>query len=260
MIAIIFYFSATGNSQYAAEKIASATGDRIISIGLALKDEHFAFDVSNDERIGLVVPTFAWTLPGVVAEFINKMELTGYKDQYVYGVFTCGESSGKESAALYTMLKEKSIDFNGSFDLVMPDNFILWSQVPSEDRLHQIFKSADEVLDAIISKIVVKENGVLDSEKPDDLYMPLITISSADGSSKFYATSECNGCGLCKEICPMRCIEMDSEQHPVWQGDCTMCLSCLHRCPEQAIQHANDTLDKGRYINPHVKLQLNNEY
>ena len=40
---MIFYFSATGNSQYAAEKIAEATGDRLISIGQALRDTHFDF-------------------------------------------------------------------------------------------------------------------------------------------------------------------------------------------------------------------------
>jgi flavodoxin len=89
---MIFYFSATGNSQYAAERIAAATGDQVISIGQALREEQFDFDITGDAHLGFVIPTFAWTLPGAVALFIKNLNLTGYSGQYVYGVFTCGQA------------------------------------------------------------------------------------------------------------------------------------------------------------------------
>lgn len=257
---MLFYFSATGNSQYAAEQIAAATGDRTISIGLALRDDHFSFDVSGDEYIGFIIPTFAWTLPGAVAKFITNMMLTGYSDQYVFGVFTCGENSGSESAALNTMLKEKTISFNGSFDLKMPDNFIIWSDVPSQERLNILLKETDEALDAIVTSIKAKRNGKIDLKPPKELYMPIAEISTKEGSSKLYATSDCNGCGLCQSICPMRCIKEGEDRRPFWEGFCTLCLSCLHRCPKKAIQHGNDTLNKGRYINPSVTFQFENKY
>jgi flavodoxin len=50
---MIFWFSSTGNSQHAAEKIAAATGERTISIGAALRDGHYDFDISGDSRLAL---------------------------------------------------------------------------------------------------------------------------------------------------------------------------------------------------------------
>jgi ferredoxin/flavodoxin len=257
---MLFYFSATGNSQYAAEKVAAATGDRLISIGIALRDSHFSFDVSSDKYIGFIIPTFADTLPGAVAAFIEKLELTGYQDQYVFGVFTCGVSTGCESAALRAMLQSKSIAFHGSFDLVMPDNFIIWSDVPAPRRLEAILKTSDQTLDGIIASITTKKPGKIDSGTPQDLSMPMSRISSKDGSSQFYATSDCTGCGLCRSLCPMRCIQEGEKGRPVWDGTCTMCLACLHRCPAKAIQHGKDTLNKGRYVHPNVEVRFENKY
>ncbi|NLG11362.1 MAG: hypothetical protein GX562_07540 [Coriobacteriaceae bacterium] len=260
MIAIIFYFSATGNSQYAAERIAQATNDRVISIGLALKDKHLTFDVSTEERIGFVIPTYAWTVPGIVADFIQQAVFSSNVSSYVYAVLTCGENTGKEAVALHSLLKEKGIGLNASFDLVMPDNFILWTDIPSEDRLDEILASADETIDQAISTIIDKQGNFSDSQLPEDLFMPLISISSSEGTSKFFATEACNGCGLCQELCPMSCIELNSENRPSWEGLCAMCLSCLHRCPVQAVQYGSETIGKTRYINPHVEDRLENIY
>jgi NAD-dependent dihydropyrimidine dehydrogenase PreA subunit len=254
---MIFYFSATGNSQYAAEKIAEATGDRLISIGQALRDARFDFDISGDTTLGIVVPTFAGTLPGAVALFIEKLNLSGCANQYVCGVFTCGESSGNESAALGTLLKTKSIPFSGSFDLVMPDNFIIWSDVPSPARLESILNSADKALEHIISAIRQKCPGTIGTGIPKDLYMPMETISTTDKTSKFFADDKCTACGLCIKLCPMRCIKPDDKGHPLWEGTCTLCLSCLHRCPMKAIQYGKDTQNKSRYVNPRVKHRTN---
>jgi NAD-dependent dihydropyrimidine dehydrogenase PreA subunit len=249
---MIFYFSATGNSQYAAEKIAAATGDRLISIGQALRDSHFDFDVSKDDYLGFVVPTFAWTLPGAVALFIEKLHLKGCSNQYVFGVFTCGESTGGEGAALNAVLKSKGIDLNGTFDLVMPDNFIIWSDVPQPSQLDSILKNADKTLEQIIKAVQSKTPGAADLRAPESLFMPMEEISTAKKTSKFYADDKCTACGLCMALCPMRCIIPDDAGRPLWEGTCTMCLSCLHRCPVHAVQHGSDTQKKGRYVNPNI--------
>lgn len=250
---MILYFSATGNSQYAAEKIAAATGDRMVSIGGALREAQYEYDISEDSYLGFVIPTFAWTLPGAVAQFIDRLKLQGYGNQFVYGVFTCGESSGSESAALRTILASKSIGLDSTFDLVMPDNFIIWSDVPAPARLENMLNQADKTLTRIIDAIEEKASGEVDTGVPKDLFMPTSEISSAKGTSKFYADEKCTACGLCMAICPMTCIKKDNNSHPLWEGTCTMCLACLHRCPVKAIQHGSDTQNKGRYVNPKVK-------
>ena len=52
---MIFYFSATGNSRYVAERIAAATGDETISIPDCCKSDRFSFD-ETDKTVGIVCP------------------------------------------------------------------------------------------------------------------------------------------------------------------------------------------------------------
>jgi len=250
---MIFYFTGTGNSLYAAQRIELAFGNPMVDIGRAVKHGVYEYDVSEQKRIGFVVPTFAGTLPGIVGEFLEKLTLLGYTGQYVFGAFTCGESSEQECAALRTMLENKGIGFNGSFTIVMPDNFIVWSNVPPEDKLSRILENADRMIDSMIEKLASYENGEIQTGAPRMLYMPIQNISSGAGTSVLYADEKCTGCGKCAERCPLGCVKI-SDGKPTWEGRCTMCFACLHRCPRKAIQHGKDTLNKGRYVNPKAKF------
>lgn len=71
---MIFYFSATGNSRYVAERIAAATGDETISIPDRCKSDRFSFD-ETDKTVGIVCPTYSWGLPSIVQEFLEKLTL-----------------------------------------------------------------------------------------------------------------------------------------------------------------------------------------
>jgi ferredoxin len=204
--------------------------------------------------LGFIVPVFAGTLPGIVGLFLERLTLSGYAGQYVYGVFTCGESSGFESAALNAALSAKGIGYNGSFDVVMPDNFIVWSDVPPQSRIDTILADADRMLDEIIAAVKSKTDGRIDASAPKMPYFPLQKVSSKDGTSKLFADDKCTACGLCADICPMSVIKRDTDGKPQWDGNCTMCFACLHRCPPMAIQHGDDTADKGRYVNPNITL------
>ena len=91
---MIFYFSGTGNSYYAAKKVAEATGEKLISISQALKERQFSYELADHEKIGFVMPIYAWDMPYFIIEFINKLELKGYQDQYVFGLVTGGGKTG----------------------------------------------------------------------------------------------------------------------------------------------------------------------
>ncbi|MDR2421657.1 MAG: EFR1 family ferrodoxin [Oscillospiraceae bacterium] len=250
---MIFCFSATGNSLYAAQRLAEATGDTLIDIGEALRGGKYEYDAAGDERIGFVAPTFAGTLPGAVGIFIERLRLTGAGGRYVYGVFTCGGSDGFEPAALYAMLKAKGIGFDGSYTVVMPDNYIVWSDVPPEPALGAILDGADKALDVIIEAVKAKKPGKIDERPPQMLYMPLTEVSASKGTGALFADGSCAGCGLCAENCPMGCVTV-VDGRARWEGLCTMCFACLHRCPARAVQHGNDTQNKGRYVNPRVRF------
>lgn len=72
---MIFYFSATGNSKYVASRLANALDSEMISVADCLKSGRLSFEIQTDERVGFVFPTYAWGLPSVAREFMQRMEL-----------------------------------------------------------------------------------------------------------------------------------------------------------------------------------------
>jgi flavodoxin len=55
---MIFYFSGTGNSLYAAKSIAQHNGEELVSISAAINsgDEFYKYSLRDNEVIGFVYP------------------------------------------------------------------------------------------------------------------------------------------------------------------------------------------------------------
>ena len=51
--------------------------------------------------------------------------------------------------------------------------------------------------------------------------------------------SECNGCGKCREICPMNCFVNDLV---VPEGTCIKCMACVADCPNKAKYFTDEDL------------------
>jgi len=45
---------------------------------------------------------------------------------------------------------------------------------------------------------------------------------------------KCNGCGVCKEICPVNAIKIEREKIII-SDDCVECGACVNECPRGAI-------------------------
>ena len=68
----------------------------------------------------------------------------------------------------------------------------------------------------------------------------------ATDDSKYLSTDACIHCGKCVEVCPLKNITLE-DGCPKWNGNCTMCMSCYHHCPVNAIQYGKATVGKGQY-------------
>ena len=79
----------------------------------------------------------------------------------------------------------------------------------------------------------------------------------------FQVTDACIGCGICTEVCPRGNYKLTSEGVK-GEGDCDFCFSCIHNCPQHAIQFASlpgdpllaqgEVNPNARYRNEHVSL------
>lgn len=253
---MIFCFSATGNSEYAAECVAAATEDHVVSLRSAVRGRGYAYDVSCEERIGFVFPVYFQGLPSILHFFLKKLELTGYRGQYIYAVMTCGQWTGRAADQLGALLKEKGLTLSAEFAVPMVDNYIPAFRVPDEEKIREILDAADSVIDEACRSIRAKGAGDynrLHGPAPS-LQTAMYQLYAHGRSTKpFVVTDHCIGCALCQEVCPCGAI-LISGGKPSWvKSKCVRCLACLHRCPAQAIHWKKPEEDNGRYCNPRVK-------
>lgn len=254
---MIFYFSATGNSKYAAGRIASSTEDRLISLKDAVRGRSYRYDVSREERIGFVFPVYFWGLPSILRFFVKKLELTGYRNQYVYAVLTCGSSTGSAGDQLAELLKEKGVTLSAQFGIPMVDNYVPMFKIAEPEEIEKRLDAAEDYIDAAARAIRAKGIGDYNRSRgtaPGIMSAALYPLYAHGRSTRpFVVTDHCIGCGLCQEICPCGAISLSGGQ-PVWaKRTCVQCLGCLHRCPVEAIHWKKADEERGRYYNPRVE-------
>ena len=256
---MIFYFSATGNSKYVAQRIGEATGEKLIALPDAVKSRTYRYDVSGEKRIGFVVPVYYYGLPSILNFFVEKLQLDGYEEQYVYVVLTCGGSTGDAAGQLNKLLKKKGIALSAQFAVPMVDNYVPMSKLASPEKIEKILDDAEEYIDE--ARRAVRSKGFGDYNRCQGLTPAVKTATVyrayARGRSTkpFLVTDVCTGCGMCQELCPCGAIELQ-EGRPAWvKPQCVQCLGCLHRCPAGAIRWKKAAEDNGRYYNPRVKAE-----
>lgn len=242
---MIFYFSATGNSRHAAKRAAEVTGDRLISITDCLKNGTFDFTADEGENIGFAMPVYNFGIPVTVIDFIDKLNLKG--GGYVFTLVTYGGFSGGASKMVKDLLKEKGIKTHAQYSVRMPDTWTPVYDLSDKEKVAETNRKADAKISGIIRKIRRKAKGNFDSGRipfGDRFYGGYENLRRTDSLS---VDSNCVGCGLCAEQCPVSAIEIQNGR-PVWVKDkCAMCLGCLHRCPEFAIQRGSKTKFHGQY-------------
>lgn len=232
---MIFYFSATGNSKFVANKIANSIGCKTKSI-VDVKDFNCC-----DEVVGLVCPTYCWGLPHIVEEFLQKLVLPNVK--YFFIITTYGTVT-RINYKEHTTTKP-----NALFSVKMPDTwtpiFNLSNKTKIEKTLNKSLPKIEQIIDCIKRK---KEGNFLNNKVPDLIgKLHHKTLDNVRKTKTLSVNKNCIGCGLCAKNCPVKAIEMQN-QKPVWVKEkCEMCLGCLHHCPKFAIQRGKNTSKHGQY-------------
>ena len=72
---MVFYFSATGNSKYVAERIGREFGGQVINISDATRNNEYKYQVEDDEKVFFIFPVYFYGLPNLVSAFIKKYSL-----------------------------------------------------------------------------------------------------------------------------------------------------------------------------------------
>ncbi len=240
MIFLIYYFSGTGNSEYAAKKLAVKTGDRAVNIADVMNGKA---EIEKDDITGIVFPVYFWGLPEIIKRFAK--ELKGKLGGYVYAVITCGANTGSADKMLEKLL-ERKLDY--SFSLKMPDNYVVLYNPCEKEKAVRFLRHSDKELDEICEDVNRRESKRAGSTGGElkSLFVPYL-YDFFRTTSKFFADEKCTSCGLCERICPDGAIEIKNGK-PVWiKSKCQHCTACINRCPAKAIQFGKKTAERNRY-------------
>ena len=244
---MIFFFSGTGNSKYAARRIADALGDTLLS----LNDRIRAGDttpVDTGERLVIVTPTYAWRIPHIVRDWLLRTELRGAKQ--VWFVMTCGSELGNADRYNRALCRAKGLGCMGTAQLVMPENYIAMFGVPQAEEARKIVARAEPDLDRAIAAI---RAGLPFAPTRSNLYdrfmsgpVNPIFYSLCVKANAFTVSDACTGCGQCAWRCPTGSIALRGGK-PVWGKACTHCMACICYCPAEAIEYGKKSRGKPRY-------------
>ena len=253
MKTVVYYFSATGNSLYAAKYLKNELKAEIYSMTEMLRNKNFE---TNAEKIGFIFPLHYGSLPFLVEEFVHELEITNAK--YIFAISTCGVPYlGRPFTDLNEILAKKDCKLSASWFLRLVSNYLMIRDTAADWRIKIRYYLAKRKLAKISKKIEKNEpHTTLElhkawCKKMHDDWEDRKNQNQLD--KDFLCDIEkCIKCGLCEKICPVDNI-IRPKGSPEWQHHCIECLACLHICPKQAINNGNVTEGRKRYINWNIK-------
>jgi NAD-dependent dihydropyrimidine dehydrogenase PreA subunit/flavodoxin len=255
---MIFYFSGCGNSRHVAETLAEGLDDTLVFIPEAAREGRYEYSLAEGESLGFVFPIYAWAPPRLVLDFIEKMAVkvgpsTGSGTlTYIYFACTCGDQSGLTEKVFRKAMAKKKWSLSACFSVQMPETYIGMAgfKLDSEESMKRKFEATDATLTRNIPRLKAKER-FSEMTKGGAAWLKTYVVNPgfnrmATDDTKYLSTEACIHCGKCVEVCPLKNVTFE-DGRPKWNGNCTMCMSCYHHCPVNAIQYGKATMGKGQY-------------
>lgn len=271
---MIFYFSGTGNSKWAAKTLALETGDTLVSIPEVIKSD-CSFTLKKDEHVGFIFPIHGWRVPNIVKEFLTKLTIktlgedTSHVKHYCFCLVTAGDSIGKAMERFQQQLKSVTVNdalsLKAVCSLIMPESYVGLPGMDVDTKEKELEKKE------LASKQLKEFSNILKQHPHKDSNqiwgwnqlirgpIPYFFSGPVGGfferflitDKPFHVDSRrCVKCGICANVCPVSDIKGGLGFEPEWlhNGKCLTCFSCYHHCPHHAIEFGKRTQKKGQYF------------
>lgn len=244
---MVFYFTATGNSLYAAKQF----DEEPVSIAQAIHDEQ---PVYQAEKIGIVCPVFGHEVPALVREFLER---SVFQTSYFYMILTYGNRHGGAAELAKNLLEKMGIHAAYINVLLMVDNFLPAFDMNEQIRIDKkvdehIWKIQEDIRNGrrYIAPVTEKDRAAHQEYLARSAKTPKDTFANL-----YWITENCIGCEICARICPRNCFTVEHQKSTWHPEGCITCMACIHACPMMAIQmNLSEKNPKARYRNEHISI------
>jgi len=247
---IIFVFSGTGNSLWAAKEIGrELEACEIVSMGSNV----ISALPKGYERIGFVYPTYAGGMPRRVKEFVSSLELRNNKEAYFFTVASCGRIAKAPNviAQMHHALKRKGLQLSYGERLDMFSNYVVGYEMRDTVR-EEADRSALDIKPMLASIKNRRTNHIKTIQTFRRLESMGFMCIVSHMDKNFHVSDDCIHCDICKKICPVKNISMEAGEKPSFTHHCEQCLACIQNCPVKAINYKDKTQNRKRYMHPDV--------
>ncbi len=251
---VVFYFSGTGNARRVAIWIAEYAANNNIDckiFNIAKTDRNTIDTVDSNTLVIIISPVHGFNFPKITLDFIrhfpegkNRIVLMNTRGGMKIGRYVTPGLTGIGFMLSSLILIAKGYRVVGQIPFDMPSNWISIHPALNENTVEFLHKKNQERVEKHCRKIFSGQTDFFAWRDviQDILISPVALAYYFIGrfalAKSFYASADCDNCGLCIKQCPAHAIKMVKE-HPYWTFDCESCMKCMNTCPRKAIETAH---------------------
>ncbi len=245
---MVFYFTATGNSLYAARHFS----EQPVSIPQIMRGTRRQF---ADDSIDVICPVYAGQPPELVLRFLRE---SGFQTDYFYMILTYGHDQSDAPEFTAGLLKQYGIHVDYIGTIKMVDNYLPVFDMEEEMAID---KHVEEQLTAEKKAVDERRREIPEAtEEGRVLHARVAEMNQKEpafnNGSQIMVLEDCVGCGVCGQVCPTDNFYIEDGRAKRKSQTCEFCLACVHNCPQKAIGlRMADKNPNARYRNEHVSLK-----
>lgn len=258
MKGVIYYYSATGNTELACRYIAKCSP--AIEFDLFDITKTDGPDPASYDFFGFAAPTDHLGPPYLFRTFLDKLPAQNDKPAFVFNTY--GLVSGRTLAVLKDWADDRGFKVVAGHSLRTPENYpplivrgIASENAPGPGALKKFNGFIAELNNLAATRL---GKGLKEAQLKLGFFNSLLParprdLARTDMGNKFVDDALCVQCGACKSSCPYGAIELNPK--PAFDMEkCYGCWSCFNHCPHKAIYTAK-VRGKGHYPGPGKKLR-----